>query len=180
MKRLLCLVPLLLVACVEEIELPETDSVATGDEVEVVLDISGGGFVKSSLSPDEYLVTDLALCVYRNGIQVLQEYYTSAGQTLKLNLVQGQTYNFYVVANAGNLPAYVREEDFRNKCLYSIKSITDLKDRIPMAWSSTDVKVSHGMKAIDVQLERLAAKVLFSLDKSLLEGYEVTSVKLCQ
>ena len=102
MKRLWCLVPLLLAACVDEIELPEIDSVALGNEVEVVLDISGGGFVKSSLSLDEYLVTDLALCVYRNGIQVHQEYYTSAAQTLKLNLVQGQTYNFYVLANASN------------------------------------------------------------------------------
>ena len=113
MKRLLCLVPLLLAACVEEIELTEADDMPIGEEVEVLLDISGGGFVKSSLSLDEHLITDLALCVYRNGIQVCHEYYTSAAQTLKLNLVHGQNYNLYVVANVGRLPSYVREEDFQ-------------------------------------------------------------------
>ena len=180
MKRLLCLVPLLLAACVEEIELTEAEDMPIGEEVEVLLDISGGGFVKSSLSLDEYLITDLALCVYRNGIQVCHEYYTSAEQTLKLNLVHGQNYNLYVVANAGRLPSYVREEDFQQNFAYSISSITDLKDRIPMAWSAMGVKVHYGMGAIGVELERLAAKVLFSLDKNLLEGLTVTSVKLCQ
>lgn len=180
MKRLLCLVPLLLAACVEEIELTEAEDMPIGEEVELLLDISGGGFVKSSLSLDEYLITDLALCVYRNGIQVCHEYYTSAEQTLKLNLVHGQNYNLYVVANAGRLPSYVREEDFQQNFAYSISSITDLKDRIPMAWSAMGVKVHYGMGAIGVELERLAAKVLFSLDKNLLEGLTVTSVKLCQ
>lgn len=180
MKRLLSFVPFLLAACVEEISLPETYDDVIGDEVEVVLDIMGSEYVKSSLSVDEYLVSDLTLWVYRNGIQVHQEYHTSAGQSLKLNLVQGQSYNFYVVANAGKMPSYLREEDFLNGCMYSIDSISDMKDRIPMAWNATGVKVYYGMDAIDVQLERLAAKILFSLDKSLLEGLRVSSVRLCQ
>lgn len=179
MKRLLCLVPLLVAACVEEMQQVETEDMTIG-EVEVLLDVSGGGFVKSSLSPDECLIADLSLCVYRNGVQVYHEYHTSAERTLKLKLVHGQTYNFYVVANAGSLPAFTSEEDFQKNFAYSISSITDLKDRIPMAWSATGVKVHYGMDAIDVELERLAAKIVFSLDKSLLEGLTVTSVNLCQ
>ena len=178
MKRVLVL--LLLISCVEEFEVYEDVQETSADEMEVVLDIQGSGFVKSSLSVDENLVTDLALVIYRNGIQEYMEYFSSPEQRIRLSLMEGQSYNMYVMANVGRLSSYIREEDFRKNCIYSISSISDVKDRLPMAWHSLGVRVRKGMGSINVQLERLAAKIIFSLDKNLLDGLKVTSVKLCQ
>ena len=180
MRRLLVLLPLLVSSCMEELEVNETAEKEEFGSVEVVFDISESGFMKSSLAVDEYLVTDLSLVIYRNGIQEYHGYFPSPGQSVKLDLMAGQAYNMYAMANVGELESYLDEEDFRNNCLYSIKSISEIKDRLPMAWSATEVRIRQGMPKINVQLERLAAKILFSLDKNLLDGLNVTSVKLCQ
>jgi hypothetical protein len=180
MRRLLLLIPLVLSACIEEIAIPEPDEKEGNGTVEVVLDISGGGFVKSSLSVDENLIEDISLVIYHDGIQEYHGFYGSPGQSLKLDLVEGWSYNIYVMANVGELKQYLREEDFRNECVYSIGSISEIRDRLPMAWSEMGVNVRQGMRNIDVQLERLVAKIMFSLDKNLLDGLDVNSVRLCQ
>lgn len=180
MRRVLLLVLLLLVSCVEEIEMHEVTSETDAGEMEVVLDIMGSGFVKSSLSVDENLITDLTLVIYRNGIQEYMEYFSSPQQRLRLSLMEGQSYNMYMMANVGRLSSYLREEDFQKNCMYSIGSISEIRDRLPMAWNSMGVRVRKGMGSINVQLERLAAKIVFSLDKNLLEGLRVTSAKLYQ
>ena len=180
MKRLLLLIPFLVSSCMEELYIHETAEQEGRGSVEVVFDISGGGFVKSSLSVDEYLLKDLSLVIYRDGIQEYHGYFPSPGQSVKLDLIEGQSYNMYAMANVGELESYLREEDFRNNCLYSVGSISEIKDRLPMAWSATGVRIRQGMAKVNVQLERLAAKILFSLDKNLLNGLNVTSVKLCQ
>ena len=180
MKRLLLLIPSILVGCLREMAPVGKPVDECQNEVEVVLDIMGSEFVKSSLTVDEYQVSDLALVVYRNGIMEYQEYFSSPGQAVKLSLLEGQSYNMYMMANTGSLPSYDREADFQKNCVYSIASIAEIKDRLPMAWNASGIMVHHGMGPIDVQLERLAAKVMFSLDKNGLEGLKVTSVNLCQ
>lgn len=180
MKRLWFWLSLAIVACVEEIELTEVISDESEAVVEVVLEITGCEDVKSVLSVDENAIVDLLLVIYRNGIQEYRKYFSSPQQSLKLDLIEGQSYNMYLMANAGKLPAYLNEQDFREGCVYSIKSISEISDILPMAWSCMDVKVAEGMGSIDVQLERLAAKIVFSLDKRLMQDFHVTSVELCQ
>lgn len=180
MRRLLFLIPLVLCSCMEEIEIHEVNEDDGNDTVEVVLDISGSAYVKSSLFVDEYLIEDLSLVIYRNGILEYHEYLQSPGQSLKLALIEGESYDIYAMANVGELMPCLREEDFRNDCRYSITAISEIKDNLPMAWSETGVKVRHGMGKINVKLDRIVAKVMFSLDKDLLNGLNVTSVRLCQ
>ena len=180
MKRVLIFACLLLVACVAEIELHEPFCGGSGDEVEVLLDISGGEHVRSSLDLDEYEVAELAVVVYRNGIQEYIDYFPSLQPILSLKLIEGQSYNIYVTANMGVLPSCLDEDEFKADFRYTVSSILDMKDNLPMVWNCMNLEVYEGMGEVEVNLERLAAKITFSLDKSLLGGLTVTSVRLCQ
>ena len=180
MRRLGFWISLALTGCVAEIGLPEAEVQLQGGAVDVVLDITGGAFSKSSLSVDEYKVSDLDVMIYRDGVLEYSEYIPSVVPNLKVRLLEGCEYDIYVVANAGDLPGFAREDEFRDNCLYSIDEISDLQGPMPMAWSRSGIKVREGMGTIMVQLERLAAKITLSLDKDVLEGLNVTSARLCQ
>ena len=180
MRRLVFWISLALTGCVAEIGLPEAEVQLQDGAVDVFLDITGGSSSKSSLSVDEYKVADLDVMIYRDGLLEYSEYIPSIVPIMKVRLMEGYEYDIYVVANAGDLPGFAREDEFRESCLYAIDQITDLQGTMPMAWNRSGIRVREGMGTIMVQLERLAAKVSFSLDKDVLEGLEVTSVRLCQ
>ena len=180
MKRLVFWISLALTGCVAEIGLPEVEVQLQDGAVDVVLDITGGAFSKSNLSVDEYKVSDLDVMIYRDGVLEYSEYIPSMVPNLKVRLLEGCEYDIYVVANAGDLPGFAREDEFRDNCLYSIDEISDLQGPMPMAWSRSGIKAREGMETIMVQLERLAAKITLSLDKDVLEGLNVTSARLCQ
>ena len=180
MRRLLFSLSLALTGCVAEIGLPDSEVHMQDGTVDVVLDITGGSSSKSSLSVDEYKVADLDVMIYRDGLLEYSEYIPSIVPIMKVRLMEGYEYDIYVVANAGDLPGFAREDEFRENCLYAIDQMADLQGSMPMAWNRSGIRVREGMGTIMVQLERLAAKVSFSLDKDVLEGLEVTSVRLCQ
>ena len=180
MRRLVFWISLALTGCVAEIGLPEVNVQMQDGAVDVVLDIGGGPTSKSSLSVDEYKVTDLDVMIYRDGVLEYSQYIPSMVTNLKVRLLKGREYDVYVVANAGDLPGFAREGEFIDNCLYAIDEISDLQGPVPMAWSRSGIRVREGMGTIMVQLERLAAKVSFSLDKDVLEGFEVTSARVCQ
>ena len=180
MKRLLLWLSFALTGCMAEIGLSENEEYTRDETVEVVLNVSGAGASKSSLSVDEYAVGDLDVVIYRDGLLEYSEYVPSLVPSLKVRLLEGCVYNIYVMANAGEVPASVREDEFKESCLYSIDEMSELEGRLPMAWSRCGVQVREGMEQIDVQLERLAAKITFSLEKNVLEGLRVTSARLCQ
>lgn len=180
MKRILLCLSFAITGCVAEIGLPEAENQTEAEAVEVVLDVTGAGASKSSLSVNEFSVCELQFVIYRSGVLEYSEYVPSLVPSLKVRLMAGCVYNIYVLANAGKLPVSVSEDEFKEKCIYSINEISELQGRLPMAWSRTGVQVREGMGSIVVQLERLAAKVNFSLDKNVLEGLRITSARLCQ
>ena len=180
MRRVLLWLSFALTGCVAEIGFPETETQVQDEEVDVVLDISGGVASKSCLYVDEYAITDLDIVIYLGGLLECRKYVSSAAPSLKVRLTQGCRYNIYVMANAGKMPLSAKEEEFRESCLYSIQEISGLQDCLPMAWSGSGIDVYEGMGPVCIQLERLAAKVSFSLDKDILEGLRVTSARLCQ
>lgn len=180
MRRFLLWLSFAVTGCVAEIGLPEDEGQLQAGAVEVVLDISLGASCKSSLSVDEYRIANLDLVIYRDGVLEYSEYIPSMALNLKVRLMEGAEYDIYVVANAGDLPGFAREDEFRENCLYAIDEISDLQGPVPMAWSRSGIKAREGMGIIMVQLERLAAKITLSLDKDVLEGLNVTSARLCQ
>ena len=74
MRRLVCWISLALTGCVAEIGLPEVNVQMQDGAVDVVLDIGGGPTSKSSLSVDEYKVTDLDVMIYRDGVLEYSQY----------------------------------------------------------------------------------------------------------
>lgn len=180
MKRLLFWLSFALTGCVAEIGLPEVGDQIQDRAVDVVLDISRSVSSKSSLSLDEYAIDDLYVVIYRGGVLEYSQYVPSMVPSLKVRLMEGSEYDIYVLGNAGEVPVFAGEAEFRERCIYAIQDISDLHGRIPMAWSSYGIQARQGMKPIQVQLERLAAKITFTLDKDVLEGLQVTSAKLCQ
>ncbi|MBR5104545.1 MAG: DUF4906 domain-containing protein [Bacteroidales bacterium] len=180
MKRFLFFLSFALTGCVAETGLPETELDISGEAVEVVLDIAGAVESKSSLSVNEFVVSNLNIMVYRNGVLEYTDYISPMALVVKLRLMEGCVYNIYVLANVGELPLFVREDEFKEKCLYSIDEMSDLQGRIPMACCRSGVYVLNGMGSVLVQLERLAAKITFSLDKNVLDGLLITSARLCQ
>ena len=95
MKRLLLWLSFALTGCMAEIGLSENEEYTRDEMVEVVLNVSGAGASKSSLSVDEYAVGDLDVVIYRDGLLEYSEYVPSLVPSLKVRLMEGCVYNIY-------------------------------------------------------------------------------------
>ena len=82
-------ISLALTGCVAEIGLPEVEVQLQDGAVDVVLDITGGASSKSSLSVNEYKVSDLDVMIYRDGVLEYSEYIPSMVPNLKVRLLEG-------------------------------------------------------------------------------------------
>lgn len=164
------------VAQLEEPELPDADRTL---EVPVRFAVMTGQEVKSSLDMDETYVGDINIYAFRNG-KLDTEVYTSDIASVSLNLVDGCTYNLYALANAGKIPSGPDEKEFLDSLTLRFKAVEDISEGVPMVWKKKDLAVSDRMMTVEVKLCRLISRVRLSLDKSLLEGFSVKSVRLCQ
>ena len=157
---------------VEELEKNEMAQVHFSPEVSVA--------TRSSISPDEMQINDIYICAFRNGMLV-DEKYTTSLDDLVLTLPVGNSFNVYAVANMGECMSIPKESAFVNDLAYSISDVSRLEYGLPMSCVSKNLYVSPSTRSVKLQVERLAAKVTLSLDKSsLLKGLRVNSVRLCQ
>lgn len=175
------LILLLMSSCVPVLMEPdqEQEICCPQDVVTVHFDIGQAYFQKSSISPEEDLVENLNLYAYSNGILVASRYFQSLS-SLALKLLYGQTYNLYALANTGLVEAPLDEAEFRRECLMEIENLSDLDAALPMSWELGNYVVDSLAKRVKVRLERLVSKVLFSVDKSALDGLQINSVRLRQ
>ena len=97
-----------------------------------------------------------------------------------MQLDKGCTYNFYAIANMGRTDMPSDESQVGSQVNLWIATIDDLDYYLPMAWKTTGINLSGSQKAVNVKLERLAARIGFNLDSSLINGLKITSVRLCQ
>lgn len=127
---------------------------------------------KSSLNLDEQRVSSLGVYAYRDGL-LDQSTYNPSGNNATLSLISGCRYNFYALANCpdGSLP--LRESELQTWRI----SLPLQSQRVPMSWSSMGVSFNTSSQ-FRVELERLAAKLSFSVDKDLLQGLSIGSVRL--
>lgn len=148
------------------------------DSVTVSFRISNAFTTRSSIHPDEEGVQNINLYAYRDGS--LQEHLYSESPTVVLmSLPKSYTYSVYALANTGKVTPPVSEDDIAT-LTYSIGSLSDLEEVLPMSWSQTGISVGASAKTVSVTLERLTSKLWFNIDSSLLEGVTVTSARLCQ
>ena len=157
-----------------EVTIPSTDSVAV-----CTFNISSADRTKSSISPDENAINDINIYAYRDG-KLVEHVFKSNPTSVAFELNKGYTYNFYAISNMGRIEMPVNESQVGGEVNLWIATIDDLEECIPMAWKTTGVNINSSQKAVNVKMERLAARIGFTLDASLVNGIKITSVRLCQ
>ena len=174
------LLSLLLGGCglvIVEIE-PDQSLSEQVDGVSVMFDI-GYNVSKSSISPEEDAIRNLNLYAFCDGVLVASGYFEEMSD-ISLKLLYGHTYNLYSLANTGRVEVPSAEDAFQKECVLDVNGLADWGQEIPMAWKYEDFVVNSMVERVTVRLERLFAKVLFSVDKSALDGLHVNNVRLCQ
>ena len=175
----MCLVTLMLGGCGLPVIEPVECDTAVGDEVLVRFDIGKMSVGKSSISPDEDVICDLNLYAYSNGVLVASEYFEE-NSWVSLKLLYSHSYNLYALANVGRLYAPADEVDFLNECVIDLKSMSDMGERLPMAWHMEEFVASSLSERVHIRFDRLVSKVFFGIDKSALDGLSVNGVRMCQ
>ena len=157
-----------------EVTTPSTDSLAV-----CTFQISSADRTKSSISPDEDLIQDINIYAYRDG-KLVEHAFKSSPTSVIMELNKGYTYNFYAIANMGKVEMPVNESEIGGNVNLWIATIDDLEECIPMAWKAVGLVISGSLKNVNVKMERLASRIGFTLDASLVNGLTITSVRLCQ
>ena len=148
--------------------------------VSVEFSIEAGDSTKtrSSISASETAVEDLNIYAYYNGTLETGAFIESPS-SFTMELIKGREYNLYVLANMGEIEAPHQETEMSGYC-YSIKSVSDISGSFPMAWEYPAYTVSGSSPKVSISLERLISRIRFSIDKSSIDDFSVTAVKLCQ
>ena len=157
-----------------QVPAPSTDSLAV-----CTFNISSADRTKSSVSPDENTIGDINIYAYRDG-KLVEHVFKSNPTTVTFELNKGYTYNFYAISNMGKIDMPSSESKVGSNVNLWIATIDDLDECIPMAWKTTGVSITGSQKAVNVRLERLAARIGFTLDASLVNGLKITSARICQ
>ncbi len=157
-----------------EVTVPSTDSLSL-----CTFNISSADRTKSNISPDENAINDINIYAYRDG-KLVEHAFKANPTTVTFELNKECTYNFYAISNMGEIEMPVDESQVAGKVNLWIATIDDLEECIPMAWKTTGVSITGSQKSVNVRLERLAARIGFTLDSSLVNGIRITSVRLCQ
>ena len=157
-----------------EVPVPSTDSLTV-----CTFNISSADRTKSSISPDENLIHDINIYAYRDG-KLVEHVFESNPTTVSFELYKGCIYNFYAISNMGKVEMPVNESEISDNVNLWIATIDDLEECIPMAWKAVGLIISGSLKNVNVKMERLAARIGFTLDASLVNGLTITSVRLCQ
>ena len=143
---------------------------------------------RSSFLSDESGIRDVNVFLYRAGRLEWQEWRNS-GAPLALELLEGEMYSLYVLANVGERSAPAAERDMHQYLLDL--DLAALGGRVPMASAPglsfvvLPTLPDGGMPAgnqIQVELVRLAAKYDFQVDRSALQygSFTVESVRIRQ
>ena len=162
-------------------EMTEAENVSSDCETATVsFNADVQNMVKSSVTLDESALRNINVYAFKDGVLV-DEVYSLKADGIMMNLPANSTYNIYAVANIGLYHADVSEERFLSDASYAISGIRILSRGVPMRCAARNVYVGRESQAVDLRLERMAAKVNLSVDKSsLLSGLQVNSVRLCQ
>lgn len=162
------------VSCLEQIGCDDTCNESGTKYSDVTFLICNPDGTKSSVVSEETDFRDACLMIYLDG----DLYYscTMSPPSVTLELECGKSFAAYVLANADIDPP-LHEDDVR-RLEFSVDDMSDLEGNIPMAWAGiVDV---DGDDVVEVLLERLAAKIEFSIDSSIEDRMEVVSARLCQ
>ena len=159
--------------------LPPVEDDSFAEKVSVNFCAESSVVARSSITPDENCILDINVYAFRNG--VLEDAAFVSRSNVTLNLYAGYSYNIYAAANMGHVEACVDESEFIENFAFHIAELNDLDDALPMFCCYQDLYIGGGAPSIDLDMQRLVSKLSLSIDKgALMEGLQVSSVRLCQ
>lgn len=170
---------MLATGCVQED--PQDDRRVTGVQskaVTVRCEVTAGTPTRSSIDADEDALEDINLYAYCDG-KLEAMLYTQSPEDIRIKLYKGRTYNMYALANMGEVEAPVSEEDMKDH-RYSVGSLREIEGAFPMAWMKEGFTIEGSSPFLGISLERLLARISFSIDRSELDDFQVTAIKLRQ
>lgn len=154
----------------------------TGERIDVEFSVSSKDSTetetRSSIIATDNAVQNLNLFVYYDGLLETSGYLESP-TSFTMKLFKERSYNMYVLANMGKVTPPQTEDEMIGY-LYSIKSVSEIKTALPMAWSLKDYEINVASPRVSIALERLVSRIILSIDSSELEDFKVTSVRLRQ
>ncbi len=155
-----------------------TENTVVEVPVEFSIALPDSEMAKSSISASESTVRDINIYAYHDG-RLEKSAYFEAVKNFTLPLVKERTYNIYVLSNLGKLsPPALENEMLATK--FSMGSMAYISGGFPMSWSYKRLEINESSIPIDINLIRLVSRIRFSLDRSALENFKVTAVRLCQ
>ena len=170
---------MLATGCVQED--PQDGRRVTGVQSEAVTvrcEVTAGTPTRSSIDADEDALEDINLYAYCDG-KLEAMLYTQSPEDIRMKLYKGRTYNMYALANMGEVEAPVSEEDMKDH-RYSVGSLREIEGAFPMAWMMEGFTIEGSSPSLGISLERLLARISFSIDRSELDDFQVTAIKLRQ
>lgn len=170
---------MLATGCVQED--PQDGRRVTGVQSEAVTvrcEVTAGTPTRSSIDADEDALEDINLYAYCDG-KLEAMLYTQSPEDIRIKLYKGRTYNMYALANMGEVEAPVSEEDMKDH-RYSVGSLREIEGAFPMAWMKEGFTIEGSSPFLGISLERLLARISFSIDRSELDDFQVTAIKLRQ
>ena len=170
---------MLATGCVQED--PQDGRRVTGVQSEAVTvrcEVTAGTPTRSSIDADEDALEDINLYAYCDG-KLEAMLYTQSPEDIRMKLYKGRTYNMYALANMGEVEAPVSEEDMKDH-RYSVGSLREIEGAFPMAWMKEGFTIEGSSPSLGISLERLLARISFSIERSELDDFQVTAIKLRQ
>ena len=134
------------------------------------------GLTRSSLAADECKVKSLKIFAYSDGVLDAEEYFTSFTD-MSMRLEMGKTYDFYALANVGDVEVPLLESEVSNLAC-SLSWGSDYVDSFPMSWCMKGRRVVSG-SSVNISLSRLVAKITLDVECGN-TGLHVSSVALKQ
>ncbi len=148
------------------------------DIAEVTFTASASRTTRSALNCDVNAISDLSIYIFNAEDGILTGKLTGKASESQRMVLKSGTYNVYALANTGSLPTFDHEGEIRGHAV--MMDLQTMQSGIPMVWKGS-IHISPGHKTeVDIDLERLVSVVWFSIDMGLVEGLEITSMRLCQ
>lgn len=133
-------------------------------------------FTRSAVSPSETLVDEVSVFAYYDGF-LLDSGHWKNGEDMTLALDVGEEYDFYALANMGDVSLPVLEKDVED-FVYRISDVDDLGGSLPMCWGMKGY-VPEASVPVYMDMTRLVSKIVLCVDCGD-TGLEVTGVSLVQ
>ena len=151
----------------------------TAETSRLKLCIIENGSTKGSISPNENLIQEICLAIYREEDGRLMESQTvRSAESIEMELPGGR-YNIYVTANMDVFNAPASETDMAQIC-HTVDSFSEMNQTLPMCWTGkADLKPGENT-VVYANLERLVSKIGFNVERGSIPDLEIISVRLCQ